>query len=32
MLWVGRLNANKDPMTVFDGFERSLARLPTRRP
>jgi len=28
VLWVGRLNANKDPMTVLDGFERSLARLP----
>ena len=28
VLWVGRLNANKDPLTVLDGFERSLARLP----
>jgi glycosyltransferase involved in cell wall biosynthesis len=28
ILWVGRLNANKDPLTVLDGFERSLARLP----
>lgn len=29
MLWVGRLNANKDPLTVLDGFEQSLARLPS---
>ena len=28
VLWVGRLNANKDPLTVLDGFERSLARCP----
>jgi glycosyltransferase involved in cell wall biosynthesis len=28
ILWVGRLNANKDPMTVLDGFERCLPRLP----
>lgn len=28
MLWVGRLSANKDPLTVLDGFERSLAQLP----
>jgi glycosyltransferase involved in cell wall biosynthesis len=28
MLWVGRLDANKDPLTVIDGFEQSLARLP----
>ena len=28
VLWVGRLNANKDPLTVLDGFERSLAWLP----
>jgi glycosyltransferase involved in cell wall biosynthesis len=28
VLWVGRLNRNKDPLTVLDGFERSLARLP----
>ncbi len=26
LLWVGRLNANKDPLTVLDGFERSLQR------
>ena len=28
ILWVGRLNANKDPLTVLDGFERSLGDLP----
>jgi glycosyltransferase involved in cell wall biosynthesis len=28
VLWVGRLNANKDPLTVVDGFERSLDRVP----
>ena len=28
LLWVGRLNANKDPMTVLDGFERALHVLP----
>jgi glycosyltransferase involved in cell wall biosynthesis len=28
MLWVGRLNANKDPLTVLDGFERALCDLP----
>jgi glycosyltransferase involved in cell wall biosynthesis len=27
-LWVGRLNANKDPLTVLEGFERALAELP----
>ncbi|OFW19253.1 MAG: hypothetical protein A3H97_00565 [Acidobacteria bacterium RIFCSPLOWO2_02_FULL_65_29] len=27
VLWVGRLNANKDPLTVLDGFERCLDRL-----
>jgi glycosyltransferase involved in cell wall biosynthesis len=25
ILWVGRLNANKDPLTVLNGFERCLA-------
>lgn len=25
-LWIGRLNANKDPLTVLDGFERVAAR------
>jgi glycosyltransferase involved in cell wall biosynthesis len=29
LLWVGRLNANKDPLTVLDGFERCAALLPT---
>jgi glycosyltransferase involved in cell wall biosynthesis len=28
ILWVGRLNANKDPLTVLDGFAASLACLP----
>jgi glycosyltransferase involved in cell wall biosynthesis len=28
ILWVGRLNANKDPLTVLDGFERALPDLP----
>jgi len=28
VLWVGRLNANKDPLTALDGFERALASLP----
>jgi glycosyltransferase involved in cell wall biosynthesis len=28
LLWVGRLNANKDPLTVLDGFERALPQLP----
>ena len=27
-LWVGRLNANKDPLSVLDGFERFLATQP----
>lgn len=31
LLWVGRLNANKDPLTVLDGFERVLAALPAAR-
>lgn len=29
VLWVGRINANKDPLTVLAGFERALARLPS---
>jgi glycosyltransferase involved in cell wall biosynthesis len=29
VLWVGRLNANKDPLTVLRGFERALERLPS---
>lgn len=28
LLWVGRLNANKDPLTVLEGFERALGDLP----
>lgn len=28
ILWVGRLNANKDPITVLEGFERALDALP----
>ena len=28
LLWVGRLNANKDPLTVVDAFDRALAALP----
>jgi glycosyltransferase involved in cell wall biosynthesis len=28
LLWVGRLNANKDPLTVIDAFERCAADLP----
>jgi glycosyltransferase involved in cell wall biosynthesis len=31
LLWVGRLNANKDPLTVLDGFERALSFLPAAR-
>ena len=27
LLWVGRLDANKDPVTVLTGFERALPRL-----
>jgi glycosyltransferase involved in cell wall biosynthesis len=29
MLWVGRLNPNKDPLTVLAGFERAAGRLAT---
>lgn len=28
LLWVGRLNANKDPLRVLAGFERALPHLP----
>ena len=28
VLWVGRLNAIKDPLTVLQGFERALQSLP----
>jgi glycosyltransferase involved in cell wall biosynthesis len=31
LLWVGRLNALKDPLTVLDGFQRALPRLPGAR-
>jgi glycosyltransferase involved in cell wall biosynthesis len=27
LLWVGRLNANKDPITVLDGFAHALPKL-----
>jgi glycosyltransferase involved in cell wall biosynthesis len=30
-LWVGRLNANKDPLTILRGFGRALSRLPAAR-
>jgi glycosyltransferase involved in cell wall biosynthesis len=29
LLWVGRLNANKDPITVLDGFDRVLREFPS---
>lgn len=28
LLWLGHLNANKDPLTVLDGIERASERLP----
>jgi glycosyltransferase involved in cell wall biosynthesis len=28
ILWVGRLTANKDPLTIVDAFERLLSTLP----
>jgi glycosyltransferase involved in cell wall biosynthesis len=28
LLWVGHLDANKDPLTVLAGFERALPQLP----
>src|SRR5262249_30082306 len=28
LLWVGRLNSNKDPLTVLAGFEAALEALP----
>ena len=28
ILWVGRLTTNKDPLTVLDGLEHALPRLP----
>jgi glycosyltransferase involved in cell wall biosynthesis len=31
LLWTGRLNARKDPLTTLDAFERAAARLPAAR-
>ena len=31
ILWVGRLTTNMDPLTVLDGLERALPRLPEAR-
>ena len=31
ILWVGRLTTNKDPISVLDGLERALPRLPDAR-
>jgi glycosyltransferase involved in cell wall biosynthesis len=31
LLWVGHLDANKDPLTVLAGFERALPHLPGAR-
>jgi glycosyltransferase involved in cell wall biosynthesis len=31
LLWVGRLDANKDPLVVLDGLERSFTNLPDAR-
>ncbi|MEW6321764.1 MAG: glycosyltransferase family 4 protein [Acidobacteriota bacterium] len=31
VLWVGRLNANKDPLTVLAGLDRAFGALPTAR-
>jgi glycosyltransferase involved in cell wall biosynthesis len=28
LLWVGRLDPNKDPLTVLDGFELAIAEVP----
>lgn len=28
LLWVARLDANKDPLTILEGFERASVRLP----
>jgi len=30
-LWVGRLDENKDPLTILDGFEEVLQRYPAAR-
>lgn len=31
LLWTGRLNANKDPLTMLDAFEMAAYRLPAAR-
>ena len=31
ILWVGRLNPNKDPITMLEGYERALETLPAAR-
>lgn len=31
LLWVGRLDGNKDPLTVLEGVDQALARLPNAR-
>jgi glycosyltransferase involved in cell wall biosynthesis len=31
LFWAGNLDANKDPLTILDGFEFALAQLPTAR-
>lgn len=31
VLWVGNLTANKDPLTVLEGFEQVLSQLPNAR-
>jgi glycosyltransferase involved in cell wall biosynthesis len=31
LLWTGRLNVNKDPLTALDAFERAAVRLPHAR-
>ena len=31
ILWVGRLDSNKDPLTALDAFERAAASLPDAR-
>jgi glycosyltransferase involved in cell wall biosynthesis len=31
LLWVGRLDSNKDPLTILEGFERALEWAPNAR-
>ncbi|MBK7203835.1 glycosyltransferase family 4 protein [Candidatus Amarolinea dominans] len=31
LFWAGNLDANKDPLTILDGFELALAHLPAAR-